>query len=168
MIQYDDATNRRLGLSLREGEVKALVEQRGVGVEELNVAVGVGIGGAQVHLAFQVSTRLEVQGLPRLHLLLQQKAPVALLLDRSHRRIFNSNHLRAARRRRLISGDINIANGIHRNRIAFIIPVTRPVIALQPDHIPAAPILDGHNIIPGVYPRRVASHIDAVGLVNGN
>ena len=153
---------------LRVGEIEPVGEERGVGVEELHQAVAVGGGGAQVLPVHQIGAGLEIEALPGGARRLQQNAPVGLLLDKRPRRVFDEDHFGPARRRRFIAGDIDIAIGIHRNRIPLVIPIPRPIVALQPDLIAIAVIFDRHNVVARVCSRRVAGDIDIVRQINSD
>ena len=64
---------------LRVGEVEALVEEGGVGVEKLHRAVGVGRVGAEILPGLEIGAGLEIEALPASPDRLQQEIAVGLL-----------------------------------------------------------------------------------------
>ena len=96
---------------------------------------------------------------------LQQDGAIGLLLQ-GDGRVFDEDHLCPACGGCVITGDIDVAIGIHGDGVAGSIAVARPVVALQPHLIAGRSILDRHDVVEGIGAGRVACDIGIVCVIS--
>ena len=114
---------------MREGEVEAGAVLRGVGVVELEEAVGVGQTLAKVLPGLQVGAGLDVKALAGRTLRLQYYSAIGLALERE-RGVFDGDNLRAAAGQGIIAGDLDVAGVIDEDGVARVIAIAGAVVAL--------------------------------------